>query len=61
MNVVDLIGCLSVGLNENLWEPNFPVKWWEKVLLRWLIGKRRLSTPIGYLQRNAYMKYIKRK
>jgi len=61
MDIVDLIGCLSVGLKEDLWNPNFPVKRWEKVLLRWLIGKRGLATPIGYLQRNAYIKYIDKK
>ena len=57
MDIVNLIGCLKIGIDEDLWEPNFPVKFWEKIILKWLISKRSLATPIGYLQRNAYRKY----
>ena len=57
MDIVDLIGCLKVGIDEDLWDKDFPIKWWEKILLKWLISKRHLATPIGYLQRNTHKKY----
>jgi len=57
MDIVSLIGCLSIGINENLWHQTFTPNWWEKILLRWLISKRSLATALGYAQRNAYDKY----
>lgn len=61
-DIVSLIGCLTFGVEEFLGiEPNFPVKWWEKILLNWLIRRRSLSTPLAYAQMRAYEKYHKPK
>lgn len=57
-DIVSLIGCLSLGVDEYLGlEVNFPVKWWEKILLNWLIKRRGLATPLAYAQMRAHEKY----
>ena len=57
-DIVDLIGCLSIGVNENLSHSFFTMNWCEKKLINWLIVKRGLATPLAYMQRAAWKKYV---
>ncbi len=56
-DICDLIGCMSLGLKEDLRNETFPLKWWQKKILKWLLLKHGLCTPLGYMQQNAWLKY----
>ena len=58
INVVDLIGCMSIGVDKFLGqEINFPVNWWERLLLKWAIKKRGLGVALCYAQKSALDRY----
>ena len=58
VSVVDLIGCMSIGVDRFLGqEVNFPVSWWERALLRFVIKKRGLGVALCYAQKAALDRY----
>ena len=52
--VTELIGSLVIGLKYLGMEANAPIKWWQKSLLIWLLGKRHLCAPLGYAQHEVF-------